>query len=107
MGGHRLVAEKTDGKLHSAYLKTLDAELRSDDTPCKASLLDRLDVLCAQHPRNIADLAAVEESVLEGMLDTNGKQALHHRIAVRLGVFRPVGGPGRRRRRPASPSCAR
>ena len=88
VSGRRMVAENLSGRINSAYLRALDAELRSNDTPCKLSLLDRLDVICAQPPaKMIEDEAAFNGSILDGMLDGRGTVELRHRVATRLGML--------------------
>ena len=87
VNGIRMVQENMSARTQSAYLKGLDADMRSDDTPCKLSLLERLDSVCSQPTKNIADPAEFESQVLDGMLGANGAVELRHRVAVRLGML--------------------
>mgnify|MGYP004067313301 CR=1 FL=1 len=82
-----MVVENTSEKVNSTYLQELGELLKSDETPCKLSLLDRLNVVCAQPPSNIEDAATFEAQVLDGMLDGKGRVLSQHKVAVRLGML--------------------
>ncbi len=84
ISGVRLIAA-TDEKPKSAYIKSLDAKLRSEDTPCKVSLLSRLDAACHTHVLgNSPDefKSKFEATIMEDMLPpkAKGKEELEHKV---------------------------
>ena len=84
ISGVRLIAA-TDEKPKSAYIKSLDAKLRSEDTPCKLSLLSRLDAACHTHVLgNSPDefKSKFEATIMEDMLPpkAKGKEELEHKV---------------------------